>query len=255
MQLNLADVSSYGIALLFALLLHAVVIGLMSVNWNDPVVSHMDMQPYYIEASVVAENPYTAAEERKRNQEQQRIDNKLRQRRETEARLKSEQDAWEKARANRPEPEAVVSEPLPEPVVDEKTETQTEKPDAGEVSSSFAEELALALKREENARKAVTDDEKAMAYVAQIQREIIQNWSRPPSARNGMNALLRVRLIPTGEVVDVKLENSSGNDAFDRSAVQAVNKAGRFIVPSDARLFERNFREFTVFFRPDDLRL
>jgi TolA protein len=91
--------------------------------------------------------------------------------------------------------------------------------------------------------------------VAQIQREIVQNWSRPPSARNGMEALLRVLLIPTGEVVDVKVEDSSGNDAFDRSVVLAVTKARRFVVPPDSLRFERDFREFTVLFRPDDLRL
>lgn len=254
MKLTLTDISSYGIALMFALLVHGVVIGLMSFNWDDPTISHMDIQPYYIEATVVSENPYTAADERKRDREKQRIDSKIRKRRETEARLRSEQAAWEKARATRPAPEKVVPEPLVElePVEEQKTET---KPDIEQASSAFAEELALALKQEANARKAVTDDEKAMAYVAQIQREIIQNWSRPPSARNGMEALLRVRLIPTGEVVDVKVEESSGNGAFDRSAVLAVRKADRFVVPSDSRRFERNFREFTVLFRPDDLRL
>ena len=70
-----------------------------------------------------------------------------------------------------------------------------------------------------------------------------------------MEALLRVRLIPTGEVIDVNVEKSSGNDAFDRSAVLAVRKAERFIVPADSRRFERDFREFPVLFRPDDLRL
>ncbi|MBO6555023.1 MAG: cell envelope integrity protein TolA [Pseudomonadales bacterium] len=254
MKLSFVDISSYGIAMLFALLVHAVVIGLMSFNWNDPTVSHMDIQPYYIEASVVSENPYTAAQERQRDRQLQRIENKLRDRRVTEARLKSEQEAWEKARANRPEPKRVLPEPIVEPESDIEQKTET-KPSEAEASAAFAEELALAMKQEANARKAVTDDEKAMVYVAQIQREIIQNWSRPPSARNGMKALLRVRLIPTGEVIDVKVEDSSGNDAFDRSAVLAVRKANRFIVPSDSRRFERDFREFTVLFRPDDLRL
>jgi len=258
MKLTLTDISSYGVALLFALLVHAVVIGLMSVNWNEPTVSHMDLQPYYIEASVVSENPYTAAEERQRDREKQRIENKLRDRRQTEARLKSEQEAWEKARANRPEPKPAQPEPLPEPISEPdpvSEETTENKPSEEEVSAAFAEAMALALREEANARKAVTDDEKAMAYVYQIQREIIQNWSRPPSARNGMEALLRVRLIPTGEVVDVKVEDGSGNDAFDRSAVLAVRKANRFVVPTDVRRFERDFREFTVLFRPDDLRL
>ena len=119
----------------------------------------------------------------------------------------------------------------------------------------FEQELALALLGEENARKAVTDDEKAMAYAAQIKREIVQNWSRPPSARNGMEVILRVHLVPTGEIVDVKVEESSGNRAFDRSAVQAVRKSSRFVVPADALRFEKDFRVFTVLFRPDDLRL
>ncbi|MDP4598919.1 MAG: cell envelope integrity protein TolA, partial [Pseudomonadales bacterium] len=115
--------------------------------------------------------------------------------------------------------------------------------------------LARAIRAEQNDRKAVTDDEKAMAYVSQIQREIIQNWSRPPSARNGMQALLKVYLVPTGEVVNVTLTQGSGNDAFDRSAVLAVRKAERFVVPAESAQFERNFREFEVLFRPDDLRL
>lgn len=70
-----------------------------------------------------------------------------------------------------------------------------------------------------------------------------------------MEVLLRVFLVPTGEVIDVVLEASSGNDSFDRSAVLAVRKAERFQVPGQSRQFERNFREFTVLFRPEDLRL
>ena len=252
MKPALTDISSYGVSLLFALLVHALVVGLTSVNWQESVVSHLDDRPYYIEAAVVTENPFTAAEERRREREQQRINRQLEERRAAEERLRTEQDAWEKERARAPKP--VVAEPLPEPEP-AISEPEQAKPDLDAASSAFAEEMLFALQREENARKAVTDDEKAMAWVAQIKRDIIQNWSRPPSARNGMEVLLRVRLIPTGEVIDVKIEDSSGYNAFDRSAVQAVRKAEQFIVPQDSRQFERDFREFTVLFRPDDLRL
>ncbi len=115
--------------------------------------------------------------------------------------------------------------------------------------------LSLAILDEQEYRRAITDDEKAQAYVAQITREIIKNWSRPPSARNGMEAILKVFLAPTGEVVSVSVLASSGSESFDRSAALAVQKAERFLVPTDARQFERNFREFTVLFRPEDLRL
>jgi len=254
MNLSSNEVTTYVIAILFALLVHGIVIGLMSLNWEESTRSYTELKPYYIEAAIVAENPYRAKEERAGDQEKSRRDKKLRERRKTEARLRQEQVNW--ARQQRLKTDVKPAEPavLPEltPVVEKTRETEV---DPESVRSEFADELARALTREANARKAVTDDEKAMAYVAQIQREIVQNWSRPPSARNGMEALLRVLLIPTGEVIDVKVEDSSGNDAFDRSAVLAVTKARRFVVPTDSQRFERDFREFTVLFRPDDLRL
>ncbi len=81
-------------------------------------------------------------------------------------------------------------------------------------------------------------------------------WSRPPSARNGMEALLSLQLVPSGDVVSVSLVRSSGSAAFDRSAINAVEKAGSF--PELARLpraeFERSFRRFSLLFRPEDLR-
>jgi colicin import membrane protein len=254
MNLSSNEVTTYVISILFALLVHGIVIGLMSLNWEESTRSYTELKPYYIEAAIVAENPYRAKEERAGDQEKSRRDKKLRERRKTEARLRQEQVNW--ARQQRLKTDVKPAEPavLPEltPVVEKTRETEV---DPESVRSEFADELARALTREANARRAVTDDEKAMAYVAQIQREIVQNWSRPPSARNGMEALLRVLLIPTGEVVDVKVEDSSGNDAFDRSAVLAVTKARRFVVPTDSQRFERDFREFTVLFRPDDLRL
>ena len=132
---------------------------------------------------------------------------------------------------------------------------ETKEPDSEKLRAEFEQGLNLAIVAEQGARRAVTDDEKSMAYAYLIKQEIVQKWSRPPSARNGMQSILRVFLIPTGEVIDVKVEESSGNDAFDRSAVQAVRKAERFVVPTDTLRFERDFREFTVLFRPEDLRL
>ncbi len=252
-KIDTGDMYSYGIALLMAVVLHAVIVVVMTYNWGDAEINHLDAQPYYIEASIVSENPYTAEERRAIDREKTAREKRIQKRRLTEKQLAAEQAAWEKAQAEKRRREAETSRlpPTPEPV-EEVAEEPAPQPS---VAPDFASDLAMMLEREANARKAVTDDEKALAFVAQIQREIIQNWSRPPSARNGMQALLRVHLIPTGEVVDVKLEDSSGNDAFDRSAISAVRKADRFIVPGETRLFEKNFREFTVLFRPDDLRL
>ena len=93
----------------------------------------------------------------------------------------------------------------------------------------------------------------AQSYRQGIYEMVRQNWSRPPSARNGMSAKLLVELIPTGEVVGVSVVESSGNTAFDRSAEQAVRRAGRFEVPTDNAMFESHFRRFYFLFQPEDL--
>ena len=90
-------------------------------------------------------------------------------------------------------------------------------------------------------------------YQAGIYDLVRKNWSRPPSARNGMQARFVVELIPTGELLSVALVDSSGNAAFDRSAELAIRRAKRFIVPGDNTVFEANFRRFYFLFRPEDL--
>jgi colicin import membrane protein len=142
-----------------------------------------------------------------------------------------------------PEP---AREPAPEP----------ERLSADELAALTRQELAEAVADEDQARVAVSAEEMAASYAALIQRTVVGYWSRPPSARNGMEALLAVQLVPTGEVVSVSVLRSSGNAAFDRSAINAVERAGSF--PELANLpgdeFERTFRRFRLLFRPEDLR-
>lgn len=95
--------------------------------------------------------------------------------------------------------------------------------------------------------------DEAMGYVEGIYSLLVANWSRPPSARNGMSATIRVELFPNGELNTVSLIESSGYEVFDRSALAAVRKARKFKVPSDTSLFEKQFRSFTLLFKPEDL--
>lgn len=240
---------SYGIAVLFALIFHGLVVALLMVNWTDKQLDFSDIKPFYIEANLVAENPFADVKDKERQQREK----SLQRRRDDELSYRRQLEAWEaESKKTRQQPKP---EPEPRPEVEKGPVVAPVKPDKEQMRSEFEQSLTLAIVAEQGIRKAVTDDEKAMAYAYQIKSEIVQKWSRPPSARNGMQTILRVFLIPTGEVVDVKVEESSGNDAFDRSAVQAVRKAGRFMVPADTLRFERDFREFTVLFRPEDLRL
>jgi len=97
------------------------------------------------------------------------------------------------------------------------------------------------------------------AAVLYIKDEIGDNWVRPANARNGMVVELIIYLVPTGEVVNVEVSyrDSSATDAFVSSVVKAVKKVRRFdkLSQLNSVLFDANFRQFTVKFKPEDLRL
>ena len=157
-----------------------------------------------------------------------------------------------------PKPEAP---PAPEPPAPdlaqlerdrlEKEKREAERAARLEALSNQAFETAL--EEELEALAADEDEEQAASFRAGIYERIVTNWSRPPSARNGMKARVLVDLIPTGEVVGVTIVESSGNGAFDQSVEAAVRKARRFQVPEENAIFERYFRRFSVLFQPEDL--
>lgn len=113
-----------------------------------------------------------------------------------------------------------------------------------------------ALQEEEEALAEAEYAATAQSYISVISQRIEQNWSRPPSARNNMQCELLIKLVPTGRVISVDIIRSSGNDQFDRSAVQAVNRSEQFpeIREMKPEVFERYYRELRLVFNPQDLR-
>jgi colicin import membrane protein len=133
---------------------------------------------------------------------------------------------------------------------------QEKRISAAELAAISRAELAEAVREEDTRSVAVTAEEMSASYAALIRDTVVNYWSRPPSARNGMEALLAIQLVPTGEIVSVSVLRSSGSVAFDRSAMNAVEKAGSFpeLKNLPPREFEQTFRRFQLLFRPEDLR-
>lgn len=162
--------------------------------------------------------------------------------------------------APKPLPKRQEAKPLPqEPEPEEEPPPPEPEPEPPTPEPAFDEDrlldqaLDLAITREAAELAASELDEIAMSYHMGIYQRMVDNWSRPASARNGMRTDLIVHLIPTGDVANVTLVRSSGDLAFDRSAEQAVRRAGRFDVPADRQLFESHFRALPVIFSPQDL--
>jgi colicin import membrane protein len=155
-----------------------------------------------------------------------------------------------------PKPQARKEPPKPDPKVQEQARKREEQRKTEERRQQRERELAQAMVMEEESMQAETETDLAMAYTDAIRAAIEDSWSRPPSARRDMQVVLRIQLIPTGEVVSVSVIRSSGNEAFDLSAINAVNKAASFPEVADAspQVFERHLRSFQLVFRPEDLR-
>ena len=156
-----------------------------------------------------------------------------------------------KAVTPKPKPAPPKPNPIPKPTPAKPTPPQQSNRDA--FAAIVRDELTTAAAQQQT---TVTAGEISASFVSLIQRTVVNYWSRPPSARNGMECELSIQLIPTGEVVNVTLVRSSGNSAFDSSAINAVQKAGAFpeLQNLPSREFEKNFRRLTLIFKPEDLR-
>lgn len=104
-------------------------------------------------------------------------------------------------------------------------------------------------------KKAKEDMSEVAKYTARIKVMITHRWHIPISANPDMKVILKIRLLPTGELNRVSVYQSSGNDAFDNSAMSAVKSISVYPVPEDNALFENNFRQFLMSFSPQDQHL
>nr|VFJ45192.1 MAG: TolA protein [Candidatus Kentron sp. DK] len=78
-----------------------------------------------------------------------------------------------------------------------------------------------------------------LEYISRIKSSVEHHWVPPPGMPKGLRCRLKVTQIPNGRIMDVSVISSSGNAAFDRSAVAAVFKASPLPKPGDPGLFER----------------
>ena len=86
-----------------------------------------------------------------------------------------------------------------------------------------------------------------------IRDQVRMQWNQPPSAKLGMSVELSITLVPTGEIIDVRILKGSGNEAFDRSALIAVERVTKFEgLEMSKNLFDKHFRNFSLLFNPKE---
>lgn len=247
-------------------LLHCTIIFLFVVNWSSRPNVVLNPPPKFVKAELITLDkpkakpaptppPPKATPQKQPDQQKQE---KARQEKLKQEKLQQEKKLQQAQTEKKAREQKLAEEKRQheEQLVEEALK-QAEEQERDRVLRESEDELAQLLAQEQAVQQSGQDEQLANSYTALISQAIQGQWSRPPSARNDMEVELELRLVPTGEVVNVQIVKSSGNSAFDRSAENAVRKVGRFpeLQKLPNRVFEQYFRQFTLRFKPEDLRL
>jgi len=68
-------------------------------------------------------------------------------------------------------------------------------------------------------------------YYSKIIREIWQQWVFPDTGQKDLEAIISIRIKRDGAITAQRIEKSSGNTLFDRSAIKAIAKANPLSPP------------------------
>jgi colicin import membrane protein len=109
-------------------------------------------------------------------------------------------------------------------------------------------ELAAAAPKAPATATPVAGDPAALAtWQNQIQAKIRSNIILPPDLAGNPEAVFDVALLPTGEVLSVKLKRSSGNRALDDAWERAILKSSPLPRPAKPEIF---VRDLSLTFKP-----
>ncbi|MDA9579129.1 cell envelope integrity protein TolA [Gammaproteobacteria bacterium] len=271
---NLVILNGYPLAVVVAISLHILLLGGLVYLQSSSQSQALELiQPTVIKALLIEENPQITNQ---RNQDNRRLEA---ERKETEranaaAQKKREEQAAERKRqeeaAQKREQQQVAKQRADAKAKAEREKTLVEeerKKREAESQREAEKRREEQAQRERESRQQREREDAAAAEAASSEFELIQsatgliqqlvteNWSRPPSARNGMRAIIQIKMLPTGELVDVIITQSSGDPAFDRSAENAVYRAAPFaeLTALPIRVFNQNFRTLSLIFQPEDL--
>jgi len=264
-------------AVVYAVLVHAALIALIVIGfrWQSkpatpaPVIQAQAVNDAEMQKEVERrkrEERERAAQEAKKKRDAEALERKAAddKRRQEQAKLAEQKRADEARRkaaeaAEKKRQDAQRQAEAEKKRKEEQRQAEARKKKEAEERRQAAEtglkdQLAREEKERADAKAKAEQLARAQSELARfeglIRQKVERNWVRPAGWTKGMECVVRVRLIPTGEVVQAIVARSSGNPAFDRSVENAVYKASPLPLPEDKALFE-HFRELELRFRPE----
>lgn len=274
----------------YAVLVHVVFVGLLVVSLEWTATPDMPgMEEEIVQAVVVDESrvkkeleKLKKAEEKKRRNEEARKNKLDKQAKAAESKRKKEEKHLqdlkkkresEKKKAKQEEKQRkVAAEKLRKAQEKEKKqladlqkqkeaeaqrvadlEQKRKKEESEARRKQMEEEMQRELAKEEaalSARQSKMIQSEVGKYTAKIRAKVSNSWLQPTNFKSGSSCVVLVKLIPTGDVIDVKVTRCKGGGIFQRSVESAVRKASPLPVPKDPAVFNE-MREIEFTFKPE----
>ena len=137
--------------------------------------------------------------------------------------------------------------------INENNESVSKKIEISDINFEIEQisklEIKDKVKRNDNNIVSKTDLE---IFSSMIKSQVMENWKRPTNLSSNLKTEIQITLVPTGEILSSKIINSSGNRAFDDSALTAISKLKSFDgLNMQMNLFDQHFRKFILIFSPE----
>ena len=261
-------------AVVYSVALHVAVVAALTLgvhlpSWQREAGAPAPIQATMVDQSVLDKREQTVREEQQRQQreEKQRRDAEQKVQREHDETVKREQELKikqtqelkdkqareQKARDDAVKREQELKTQQAQELKDKQVRDQKAREDAAkqavarkqqqQAEDDLQRQLAAEADRQQAERAGLLDQ-----YVRMIQDKIERNWTRPLSATSGLDCMVSVVQLPTGDVIEARVTKCNGDDAVTRSIEAAVKLASPLPRPPNPNLFERNLN---VRFRPE----
>jgi colicin import membrane protein len=137
--------------------------------------------------------------------------------------------------------------------VNENNESVSKKIEISDINFEIEQisklEIKDEVKKNDNNIVSQTDLE---IFSSMIKSQVMENWKRPTNLSSNLKTEIQITLVPTGEILSSKIINSSGNRAFDDSALTAISRLKSFDgLNMQMNLFDQHFRKFILIFSPE----
>ena len=137
--------------------------------------------------------------------------------------------------------------------INKNNESVSKKIEISDINSEIEQISKLEIKDEvKNNDNNIVSQTDLEIFSSMIKSQVMENWKRPTNLSSNLKTEIQITLVPTGEILSSKIINSSGNRAFDDSALTAISKLKSFDgLNMQMNLFDQHFRKFILIFSPE----